>query len=432
MSELIMASLAALDRAAAEHGRAVVSDKKPIDVQFNPSSLRMQYQNNQDKGGLTTGTQVRQHPSARSATLSFDLEFDTAEETNGTEPVDVRDRTAQVRRFVEPPVGGKGPPPPPVQFKWGRLTFNGLVTQVTEELDYFALDGTPLRAKLSLTITEQNLKYAAAQAGQGARDDHTATAPGGEANRSGTGAAPGRSGAKEVTRLLPAVDLESAQQLAARAGGDPRAWRSMMNDLPGPLAIPAGTPVAIGPELAGGLPIGRAMGFASGAGDSTEDGLANVLGLVAPTAGVVRAGSFTADAAGFALSAAGGVVAATAVVLSDSTAHAVDAARAAFAVPARDLAGDSGLDPRSLTYGGSIPLRAKVDTTTAADIESGGRRSLGARARPHENPLAGSPRTAPWDQLPPETSKRLSADQAQRGRDARASTLRWKPGGECR
>ena len=50
-------------------------------------------------------------------------------------------------------------PSPAVRFAWGTIVFDGIIEQVTEDLDYFAADGTPLRAKVGVTITEQNFHY---------------------------------------------------------------------------------------------------------------------------------------------------------------------------------------------------------------------------------------------------------------------------------
>src|SRR5882724_9661474 len=115
-------------------------------VQFNPTSLRITRQNNVDQGGATTHTQRRQTPSQQPATLTFDLEFDTAEGDGNGNRKDVRDLTQVVRQFVEPPADKPADPPPRLRFVWGSFAFTGLVTQLTEDLDYFGADGTPLRA----------------------------------------------------------------------------------------------------------------------------------------------------------------------------------------------------------------------------------------------------------------------------------------------
>jgi hypothetical protein len=431
---------------------------KPVEVQFNPTSLRLQRGSNHDKTGLTTKVQRRQHPSIAPAMLSFDLEFDTAEEPRNpnaggrpTKLKDVRDKTKLVRQFVEPPEDDPTKAPPRVRFQWGSFIFNGLVTQVNEDLDYFDSDGTPLRAKVSVSITEQDLKFEGKRAGAGARDQRAATQPGGDPEPSPggnrnldppTGGMPGRSGTNDVRSLVPAVDGESAQQLAARVGGNPTAWRSLMNGLDSPLTLPAGVPVEVGSELEAAETIGRAAGFAAGAAFSATQELAGVLGLSAaggpdpapsgpPVAGVAG----LAEAASFALAAAGGIASATTQVLAEAAGRATTAARASFAVPQAPpgaAPAEGELDPRTLTYGRSLPLRARVDLPTQADIEAGGRRSLAARARPAEVPVAEGAGGAPWERLPPEAAGRSAASRAQRSRDARPSTIRWRPGGACR
>src|SRR4029079_18364395 len=146
-----------------------VKGTNAFQVQFNPSSLRISRANNPDSG-KTTEAQKRKHGTPQPATLTFDLEFDTAEIVVGGKLMDVRELTAEVRKFVAP--AGKDPtnakskgkktdPPPRVLFEWGPLRFPGIVTNLTEEIDYFAPDGTPLHAKLNVTISEQDLEFEA-------------------------------------------------------------------------------------------------------------------------------------------------------------------------------------------------------------------------------------------------------------------------------
>src|SRR5687767_10952868 len=90
-----------------------------FDVQFNPTSLKITRQNNIDRGGGTARTQRRQNPSAQSATLTFDLEFDTAEGDENGQPLDVRSQTLIIRQFVEPSKEKPKDPPPPIKFIWG-------------------------------------------------------------------------------------------------------------------------------------------------------------------------------------------------------------------------------------------------------------------------------------------------------------------------
>ncbi len=381
-----------------------------VAVQFNPTSLRLERQNNIDHGGVTATSQRVQQPAQKGATLAVDLEFDTAEEGTTKVPLDVRTRTALVRQFVEP--GGvtpgtrdSGKPPPRVRFQWGTLIFVGLVEHLTEELDYFAVDGTPLRAKVSISITEQNLKIEENATGRGARDAKSSTPPGG-------GPAPGTlgsAGTKDVRQVVEAAAGDSVQDLLARLGADPAAWRSAMNGLTSPLALPAGTPVQLGPEATTAPGVGAASGFVAGTGISDPSDLAAVLARASAT------GAAAADA-GLALAAGGGVAAATARVVGNETAATNGAERGSFAVPAvASVPADAGaavstvadaVDPRATTYGQAIPLRARALATTVAAIAAEGRRALLARARTDEVPTSDAPGQAPWALLPPEGDER--------------------------
>ncbi|MFF0014115.1 hypothetical protein [Streptomyces sp. NPDC005374] len=444
MSKLVPATIQQLKKAHGAKGSdppGYTPDGDAVEVQFNPTSLRLQYQNTRDIGGKTVKTVARQYFSVTPAVLSFDLEYDSAEEVDagsgaGTnQPFDVRRLTAAVRHFARP--GATGLKAPPVlRFSWGQFAFDGIVTQITEELDYFAPDGTPLRAKLSISVTEQDPAYEGNIIGPGGRDDKAASVPGNQQPSQvsdDTGTAPGHRGTTKPEKVETAQDGESAQQLAARIGGDPAAWRSLMNGLQSPLGLPAGAPVQVGPELTTDAGVGRAAGYAAGVGSSVTEALAQALGLAAPVpSGPAPAGAPGAlEAAGFALSQAGGIARAVRTVTAEATGQASAAARAAFAAPAQATVSTvdaDAVDPRSLTYGRAIPLRTRVHPPTLADIAEGGRRSLAARARPYEtaapDALSGP---APWQQLPPATGSRARADREQRRRDARPSTMRWKP-----
>ncbi|MFD7626447.1 hypothetical protein ACFV7Q_10440, partial [Streptomyces sp. NPDC059851] len=269
---------------------------RPLEVQFNPTTLRISRNNNVDRGGATTRTQKVQHPAQEGSTLTFDLEFDTAEQGGAGRYVDVRQWTALVRQFVEPPPAAPADPPPPVRFVWGTLRYNGIVTQVNEELDHFAPDGTPLRAKVAVTIVEQNFAYQANAEGPGARDAGAAT----EAGDQRAGAVPGTAGTNRPRRVVQAHAGESAPQLLSRVGLDPAAWRGAMSGLDGPLGLAAGAGVVLGTEAEAGLSasagIHLSAGYAGGAAATSTAGLAAALGITAgagagPLAGGAPAGT---------------------------------------------------------------------------------------------------------------------------------------------
>jgi hypothetical protein len=332
-----------------------------VPVQFNPGSMKLTRRNNTDRGGVTTGTQPRQNPSQEAATLSFDLEFDTAEQGTTGLRVDVRDWTAVVRQFVEPPPDKPGDPPPAVRFAWGTLVFDGIIKEVTEDLDLFAPDGTPLRAKVSVSITEQNFKYANLAQGAAAKDNQGASRPGQPAPAvdNPTGSDPGSSGSAKPDQVAQAQDGESAQQVMGRLGLDPAAWRAAMTGLPQPLNLAAGTTVQLGAEARAGFSAGpnAGAGFAAGGGTASTESLTGALSG--------QAGS--PAAAGFSLSAAGGVAAAAEAVAAARVDASVLGARASFAVPRPSTGTDSrGVDTRSLTYGQGVPLRLRAGAAPRA------------------------------------------------------------------
>jgi len=71
----------------------------------------------------------------------------------------MREKTAQIERFIFPKSQGQDKQKPPkMRFQWGSFVIDGVVDSVNVDLDHFAADGTPLRAKVSLAINEQNSK----------------------------------------------------------------------------------------------------------------------------------------------------------------------------------------------------------------------------------------------------------------------------------
>ena len=176
-------------------------------MQFNPTSLKLD-RNNDTSGGATTRAQRRNQPNEGHATLTLELEYDTAEGGPDGQPLDVRTPTQEVRQFAEPPPDAPKKAPP-LRFLWGQFSFDGIVTRVGEEIDYFDSTGRALRAKVSLSITGQDPALESNAKGSAARTDrHT--------SQGDTG--PGSTPAKNPDTALDAQDGESVQQAMSRAG----------------------------------------------------------------------------------------------------------------------------------------------------------------------------------------------------------------------
>lgn len=391
-----------------------VDEKNVVVVQFNPTSLKLQY-TNEPTGGQTTKAQARQAPVEGHSTLSLDLEFDTAEGDESGRPLDVRTLTKKVIAFARPPEKTPANAPLRVRFVWGAIVFNGIVNSISEDIDYFDADGRALRAKLSLSIKEQNLKFEANASGPPAKTDKSASKPGEPARVGGPASEP----SKDLTHTEAAQAGESVQQALSRLNALPEQWRSAMAGLDSPLDLAAGTPIQLG--AAASAAAGAEVSAAFGADASITAGT-SISGGVGASAEV---------SAGFALSASGGVVAAAGAVASEAAATGVAIARAQFSVPTAQVglraSAAFDADRRSLTYGRSVPLQARAEAVTVAGARVGGSVSLSARAAPGELRVSASAASAPWQQLPAGPA-RAAVDAAQRSRDARPSTMRWSPG----
>ncbi|MDJ0642079.1 MAG: peptidoglycan-binding protein [Erythrobacter sp.] len=138
------------------------ADGKSVEVQFNPETLKLAFANEiqQPEGGdQASGTAGQQFVGAGSTTLTVTLWFDvTAMETNPVD--DVRRKTKEVLYFMTPRKFESDESkfvPPAVRFQWASLIFDGLVTSMEENLEFFSPEGKPLRANMALGFTQQKI-----------------------------------------------------------------------------------------------------------------------------------------------------------------------------------------------------------------------------------------------------------------------------------
>ncbi len=327
------------------------SSGKAITVQFNPSTLRLQMSNNVDIKKAFGNKPATQYDGTSTATLSFDLIFDTADRGTTENPVDVRDQVDPLRQFLLPAKAAKAVPPR-VRFIYGTFRLVGILTALNVDYDLFAASGVPLRAKCAVTIKEHLPEYEANQLGPGgntgaaAKDDSGLLGP-----SAGAPAEPDRAGT--------ALEGESAPDFAARMGLDPGAWPEL--DLGGldAFSLTAGASIEFSASVS--LELGSTAGVT--AGESRG--------------GPVLGGSVVDPRA---VTAAGGLQGAIDHDARIEAAAAATATRSGFGVPARPAAaagpaGSTGPivsvppvarpDMRSRTYGFGVPLRDQVGITTS-------------------------------------------------------------------
>jgi hypothetical protein len=133
-----------------------------VTVQFNPETLKVSFANQiqtPSGAGNQSGTPARQFVGAGTTKLTLQLWFDVASLPDGENTTaDVRKLTQRVAYFITPKKKGDKFIPPAVRFLWGSFQFDGLMDSLEESLEFFSNDGRPLRASMSLALSQQQIK----------------------------------------------------------------------------------------------------------------------------------------------------------------------------------------------------------------------------------------------------------------------------------
>ena len=147
-------------------GGQTPQDGEAIPLDFNPETLTLKVSSGEQRDSGRRGRQQTQNVGASKATLSFECIFDSTRPRDGVgtgaggeEMLDVRTRTKPIADLLQVQGDGRDQAPRRVQFRWGTLIFNGVISQHQEVFDYFSPSGVPLRSKVQLTLTEQEFRY---------------------------------------------------------------------------------------------------------------------------------------------------------------------------------------------------------------------------------------------------------------------------------
>lgn len=213
---------------------------RDVTVQFNPETLKVSYSNQvASEGSASAGGE--QHVGAGATRLAVQLWFDVTaqEEGSGSGARDVREVTERVLYFITPQGDGRNKIPPLLRFTWGTFSFDGIVESMEESLEFFSADGVPLRANVSINMSQPRIQDAVRR---------------GSAPPAGT-SAPTAGGAAPGTRPLTPTMLGATVQSMAAARGDASNWRAIAqaNGIENPRMIPTGTLLDLGADLKGGL-----------------------------------------------------------------------------------------------------------------------------------------------------------------------------------
>jgi LysM repeat protein len=161
-------------------------------VQFNPETLKVSYSNQVVKQNTPAsgeeGTGQSQPTGSAKTTLAVQLWFDVTAplpegldygtlESGESAPKDVRRLTKQISDFMRPAEDERVPPP--LRFQWGTFQFDGLMESMEESLEFFSPKGMPLRASVSISMSQQSLNMAFASLNDTNNVPGAQTMPGG-------------------------------------------------------------------------------------------------------------------------------------------------------------------------------------------------------------------------------------------------------------
>jgi hypothetical protein len=243
--------MAALAKAQLIELNQKFTDPKPdgqtVEVQFNPETLKVTYANQieQPKGGdQASGTAGRQFVGAGTTKLALQLWFDvTAMEQDSVD--DVRRLTQKVIYFMTPQPSdedAKRLAPPGIRFQWGSFLFDGVVDGIEQSLEFFSPDGKPLRASISLSLSQQKIL---------------------EATFEGDGKVPAQPGRRPLTGARRGDTLQS---LAAKGGKTD--WQSIAaaNGIEDPLRLAPGQLIDLNAGVSGGVSAGAVANIGASLG----------------------------------------------------------------------------------------------------------------------------------------------------------------------
>ena len=133
-------------------------------LQFNPETLKVSFANQISKpegAAAKKGKPPTQFVGPGTTKLSLQLWFDvTALITPDQQAeTDVRNLTKKVAYFITPKPGESEEKkiPPIVRFSWGSFQFDGIMESMEESLEFFSSYGRPLRASVSIGLTQQDI-----------------------------------------------------------------------------------------------------------------------------------------------------------------------------------------------------------------------------------------------------------------------------------
>jgi nucleoid-associated protein YgaU len=198
-----------------------------FEVLFNPTEYSFDRSNSYKATAVPgLGSPLLQFVSGEADQLSMELFLDDHTDPSGRQPAttqrSVEDRLKDLSGLLN--IDRDLHAPPPVRFSWGPLEFTGVIEKLGRKVSLFQPDGSPARARLSVTFKE----YRTLQ--------EQLTSPRRE------------SANKSKRRVV--VGPQALWAIAAHEYGDPAQWRRIAdgNDLDDPRDIRPGQWLILPPQ----------------------------------------------------------------------------------------------------------------------------------------------------------------------------------------
>jgi hypothetical protein len=244
---------------------------RAVEVQFNPTTLKVTMSNTLKENQRRGNSRASQFVDKSSSSLTVELIFDTTcaesrsssqgsegadQENSGQRLPDVRNLTKEIaEKFLKPKGSGRRlRAPDRCLFQWGAFEFVGIAESYEETLDFFAPEGCPLRATVSLKLNEDRYQFKQKDAARVRRETPTLS-PTGNPNRSGD------SGGGAPTGGAPPGSQDTPPVTPPGSGTDQRDWRdtALYNGVESP-RLPSASVLAV-PKISAGAAVGMSAGL---------------------------------------------------------------------------------------------------------------------------------------------------------------------------
>lgn len=190
-----------------------------LTVDFDPHTLQLKYAvtaPNPGQGTQASGVQRNKAPAqwtGGTTTLSMTLVFDST--TTGQSVQVKTDQLVRLTRAAPSASASKPPAAKVMQFKWGSFVFYGSVTSMSQTLEYFSAQGTPLRATVELSFQQVDAPAARSGASSGSAPPASFGAGVGIAGSAGISASAGVSAS---AGLSASAGVSASAGISASAG----------------------------------------------------------------------------------------------------------------------------------------------------------------------------------------------------------------------